>query len=68
MTFSDKTNLDESDSSALLTEALTADVEAVLADQTSGVGADTAVRERKKNQGWKSGVGSDDCFFVALSL
>lgn len=63
-----KAYLGETNSGRVLTEALTADVEAVLADQTSGVGADTAVGERKKNQGWKSGVGSDDCFFVALSL
>ena len=35
--------LDEADVGGLLTEALTADVEAVLADQTSGVGADAAV-------------------------
>ena len=35
--------LDETDVGALLTEALTADVEAVLADETSWVGADTAV-------------------------
>jgi hypothetical protein len=34
--------LDETDVGALLAEALTADVEAVLADQTSGVGADAA--------------------------
>lgn len=36
--------LDESNVGSLLTEALTADVEAVLADETSLVGADTAVR------------------------
>ena len=36
--------LDETDISALLAEALTADVEAVLADKTSLVGADTAVQ------------------------
>ena len=35
--------LDESNIGALLPEALTADVQAVLADETSGVGADTAV-------------------------
>jgi len=35
--------LDETDVGALLAEALTADVEAVLADETSGVGADAAV-------------------------
>ena len=35
--------LDETNVGALLAEALTADVEAVLADQTSGVGADAAV-------------------------
>lgn len=38
-----KTYLDEANVGALLTEALTADVEAVLADQTSRVGADAAV-------------------------
>jgi hypothetical protein len=36
--------LDEANVSGLLTEALTADVEAVLADETGLVGADTAVR------------------------
>lgn len=36
--------LDETNVGGLLAEALTADVEAVLADQTSGVGADAAVR------------------------
>jgi hypothetical protein len=35
--------LDETNVGGLLAEALTADVEAVLADQTSGVGADAAV-------------------------
>ena len=35
--------LDESDVGALLPEALTADVEAVLADKTGRVGADAAV-------------------------
>jgi hypothetical protein len=35
--------LDKSNVGALLPEALTADVQAVLADETSGVGADTAV-------------------------
>jgi hypothetical protein len=39
----DLTVLDEANVGALLTEALTADVEAVLADQTSGVGADAAL-------------------------
>ena len=38
-----RTYLDEANVGALLAEALTADVEAVLADQTSGVGADAAV-------------------------
>ncbi len=36
--------LDEANVGTLLTEALTADVEAVLADETGLVGADTAVR------------------------
>jgi hypothetical protein len=36
--------LDEADVLALLTEALTADVEAVLADKTGPVGADTAIQ------------------------
>ena len=35
--------LDETNVGGLLTEALTADVQAVLADETSLVGADTAV-------------------------
>jgi hypothetical protein len=35
--------LDETDVGALLAEALTADVEAILADETSRVGADAAV-------------------------
>jgi hypothetical protein len=35
--------LDESNVGALLPEALTADVQAILADETSGVGADAAV-------------------------
>jgi len=38
-----KSYLDEANVGSLLAEALTADVEAVLADQTSGVGADAAV-------------------------
>ena len=37
-----KTNLVETDVRGLLTEALTADVETVLADQTGLVGADAA--------------------------
>jgi hypothetical protein len=36
--------LDETDVGGLLTEALTAEVEAVLADETGLVGADTAVQ------------------------
>jgi hypothetical protein len=36
--------LDESDVGRLLTEALTAHVEAVLADETGLVGADTAIQ------------------------
>ena len=39
----DESYLDETNVGGLLTEALTADVQAVLADQTSGVGADAAV-------------------------
>jgi hypothetical protein len=39
-----KSYLDESDVGSLLSEALTADVEAVLADETGSVGADTADR------------------------
>jgi hypothetical protein len=38
-----KSYLDETNIGGLLTEALTADVEAVLADETSRVGADAAV-------------------------
>lgn len=38
-----KSYLDETNVGALLAEALTADVEAVLADETSRVGADAAV-------------------------
>jgi hypothetical protein len=41
--------LDEANVGRLLAEALTADVEAVLADQTGLVGADAAVSKRKKN-------------------
>lgn len=37
------THLDEADIRGLLTEALTADVEAILADQTSLVSADAAI-------------------------
>jgi hypothetical protein len=37
--------LDETNVGALLTEALTADVEAVLADETGVVGADAAVSD-----------------------
>jgi hypothetical protein len=40
---SNLTYLDEANVGGLLTEALTADVQAVLADQTSRVGADAAV-------------------------
>lgn len=43
------TNLVETDVGGLLTEALTADVEAVLADQTGSVGADAAVELQKKS-------------------
>jgi hypothetical protein len=38
-----KSYLDETNVGALLAEALTADVQAVLADETSRVGADAAV-------------------------
>ena len=38
--------LDETNVGGLFTEALTADIEAVLADKTSAVGADTAVGEK----------------------
>lgn len=38
-------NLDEADIGSLLTEALTADVEAVLADETGTVRADAAIEE-----------------------
>lgn len=38
--------LDETDILALLTETLTADVEAVFADETGSVGADAAVKRR----------------------
>jgi hypothetical protein len=37
--------LDETDVGALLAEALTADVEAVLADETSRVRADAAIKK-----------------------
>jgi hypothetical protein len=40
--------LDEANVGRLLTEALTADVEAVLADQTGLMGADAAVKGEKK--------------------
>lgn len=39
--------LDEANVGGLLAEALTADVEAVLADQTGAVSADTAVEHKK---------------------
>jgi len=39
--------LDEADVGGFLTEALAADVEAVLADETGLVGADTAVEGEK---------------------
>lgn len=39
-----ETYLDEADVLALLTEALTADVQTILADQTGLVRADTAIR------------------------
>ena len=38
--------LDETNVLALFPEALTADVQAILADQTGFVGADAAVREK----------------------
>ena len=41
--------LDETNVGGLLTEALTADVQAVLADETGGVGANAAV-EKKNGQ------------------
>ena len=40
-----ETDLDEANVGGLLAEALTADVEAVLADETGLVGANTAVEE-----------------------
>jgi hypothetical protein len=46
--------LDESNILALLAEALTADVQAVLADQTGCVGADSAIGEH--------GVSTDSLF------
>ena len=39
----DYTNLDESDSGAVFTEALTAEVEAILADETSLMSTQAAV-------------------------
>ena len=39
--------LGEANVGGLLTEALTADVQAVLADETGLVGADTAVKSRR---------------------
>ena len=45
--------LDETNVGGLLAEALTADVEAVLADQTSGVGADAAVSTVLAFGSWK---------------
>ena len=44
--------LDETNVLALFPEALTADVQAILADQTGFVGADAAVRERKYTSAW----------------
>ena len=41
------THLEETDGSSLLTEALTAEVEAVLADETSLVSTDTATCSRE---------------------
>ena len=40
--------LDETNVGGLLTEALTADVQAVLADETGGVGANAAVEEKNR--------------------
>jgi hypothetical protein len=40
--------LDETNVGGLLTEALTADVQTVLADETSTVGADAAVEETNR--------------------
>ncbi len=42
--------LGEADISGLLAEALTADVEAVLADQTGRVGADAATQKNESNR------------------
>ena len=44
------THLEETDGSSLLTEALTAEVESVLADDTSLVGTDTAVDSFNKSE------------------
>lgn len=41
----EETHLEETDGRGLLTEALTAEVEAVLADETSLVGAEAAVKQ-----------------------
>jgi hypothetical protein len=42
--------LGEANSGRVLTEALTADVESVLADQTGGVSADTAIEKDKRKK------------------
>lgn len=42
--------LDETNVGGLLTEALTADVQAVLADETGGVGANAAVKGKVVSQ------------------
>lgn len=47
--------LDETNVGALLAEALTADVEAVLADQTSRVGADAAASTMLANRPRRNG-------------
>ena len=44
------THLEETDGSSLLTETLTAEVESVLADDTSLVGTDTAVDSFNKSE------------------
>lgn len=62
------TNLVEANVGGLLTEALTADVQAVLADETGLVGADTAVIEKIHMLALRSLETCSHCHFCILNV
>lgn len=62
------TDLVEANVGGLLTEALTADVQAVLADETGLVGADTAVVEKIHKLALRSLEMCSHCHFCILHV